>query len=118
MDINEARLFHLLLLSIVLYDSKSRAKLFTSFDKELAPLSHCRIIFDSIVITRDRGGSLVTLDPTPGLTAAKGLAEKSAPVFDATNQPSNVDIINRVGLECPLAGAVFNLTAIFWLVLS
>lgn len=112
MDVNESSLFHLLLLSIVFHDRERRTKLFASFDKELAPLSHCGIIFDRVVITRDRRGSLVALDPATRLTAAKGFAEKGTPVFDAANKPSDVDVINRVGLECPLAGAVFNLTAI------
>lgn len=112
MDVNESSLFHLLLLGIIFHDRKGRTKLFASFDKELAPLSHCRIILDRSVITRDRRGSLVALDPTARLTAAKGFTEKSTPVFDAANKPPDVDIINRVGLKCPLAGAVFNLTII------
>jgi hypothetical protein len=53
----------------------------------------------------------VTFDITARFETLVRFFEELVPVDDTTDKPAKVDVVLRVGSECPLLGAVFDVAA-------
>lgn len=110
LDVNKTGLFHSLALSTILNDTKARTNLLTALLEEFTPVTHSRIRCDSSIIAAYVAGSFVAFNPGAGFADSVGFGEEGVPVSDTAHQPSHVNVIGKVGLEGPFAGAVFDLT--------
>lgn len=114
MDVDKTGLFHSLALSTVLNDTEARTNLLTALLEEFTPVTHSRVRSDSTIIAAYVAGSFVAFNPGAGFADSVGFGEEGVPVSDTAHQPSHVDVIGKIGLEGPIASAIFDLTGL-WL---
>lgn len=109
LDVNKTGLFHGLTLGTVLNDAEACTDLLTALFEEFTPVTHSRVRGDSTVITAYIARSFVAFNPGAGFADSVGFREEGVPITYATHQPSDVNVIGKVGLESPFASTVFDL---------
>lgn len=81
----------------------------STLPEEVAPSTQMCLVGHCSVIRLVESVALKGFDKAARLEDAVGLTEELGPVFDGTNEPAEVNIVERVVLERPLPRVVINL---------
>lgn len=111
-DLNEAGLLKGLSLDTVLKHRHGAAHLLPALLEELSKLAHGGLLVYGAVVASEGRRGLVRLDETAGFEAFVGLPEEGRPVLDASEDPADVHVIERVLAKGPILRAVVDLAAL------